>query len=406
MRALIACAVFGSVIVPAPLGAQSLSLTESDALALLASDSPRVLSARAAVDVARAEIEAAARWPNPRVSLTREAVAGVTENLVTVAQPLPVTGRRQLEANAAAARTDAVASRADEQVRRLRADMRLAYMDLWVAQVREDESAGSRDRVSGLADVLGKREAAGESAGFDRLRAERELIEVEADRALAAVDRGRAQAVLGGFFARAPAGTIRPMPPPAAPAVLPSVDELMARAETVRGDLQALRHEQAAALLSEQAADRRWIPEPEVIGGTKSSSLGSGDVGSIFGVHFAVPLFDRALPERASAQARARQAQAGADALRLVLRAQIAAWRAAVVERRQAADRYRAAVAANAGEIERIARVSYEAGERGILELLDAYRLGSSARLRQAALDASVREAEIELEFVSGWEIP
>jgi hypothetical protein len=38
--------------------------------------------------------------------------------------------------------------------------------------------------------------------------------------------------------------------------------------------------------------------------------------------------------------------------------------------------------------------------------LLDAYRSGSSARLRQAALDAGVRQAEIELEFVSGWEIP
>ena len=61
---------------------------------------------------------------------------------------------------------------------------------------------------------------------------------------------------------------------------------------------------------------------------------------------------------------------------------------------------------ASAEQIERIAQVSYEAGERGILELLDAYRVGASARLRQTTLDAAVREAEIELEFVSGWEIP
>ena len=57
-------------------------------------------------------------------------------------------------------------------------------------------------------------------------------------------------------------------------------------------------------------------------------------------------------------------------------------------------------------QIERIAQVSYDAGERGILELLDAYRTGSSARVRQAALDLAVRQAELELEFVSGWEIP
>jgi len=58
-----------------------------------------------------------------------------------------------------------------------------------------------------------------------------------------------------------------------------------------------------------------------------------------------------------------------------------------------------------ADQIERIAQVSYEAGERGILELLDAYRIGSTARTRQAALDAAVRQAEIELAFASGWEL-
>ena len=59
----------------------------------------------------------------------------------------------------------------------------------------------------------------------------------------------------------------------------------------------------------------------------------------------------------------------------------------------------------SADQIERIAQVSYDAGERGILELLDAYRLGTSARARQAALDLAVRRAEIELSFATGWEV-
>ena len=63
-------------------------------------------------------------------------------------------------------------------------------------------------------------------------------------------------------------------------------------------------------------------------------------------------------------------------------------------------------LAAGIGDIERIAQVSYDAGEQGILELLDAYRTTSATRIRQAELDAAVREAEIELEFVSGWEMP
>jgi cobalt-zinc-cadmium efflux system outer membrane protein len=75
-----------------------------------------------------------------------------------------------------------------------------------------------------------------------------------------------------------------------------------------------------------------------------------------------------------------------------------------VAERRDVADRYRETAAA-AAELERIARVSYDAGERGILELLDAYRSGEIARTRQAQLDAAVRQAEIELELLSGWEM-
>ena len=123
-------------------------------------------------------------------------------------------------------------------------------------------------------------------------------------------------------------------------------------------------------------------------------------------VQLALPLFDRARPERALAAARDAQARARLDALRLVLHGQIAALRSTVVERRRATERYRAEAIASADQIERIARVSYDAGERGILELLDAYRIGSSARIRQAVLDAAVRQAEIELEFISGWENP
>ncbi len=50
--------------------------------------------------------------------------------------------------------------------------------------------------------------------------------------------------------------------------------------------------------------------------------------------------------------------------------------------------------------------MSYDAGERGILDLLDAYRTAASARVRQAALDAAAWQAEIELEFLSGWKSP
>lgn len=407
MRARILRVALAAALLPASAGAQTLSLTESQALAQLAPDSPRVQAARAGIEIARADVLAAARWPNPRVTFNREAVAGVAENMVMVAQALPITGRRRLEMSAASARVEATSSRAEDRIRRLRADLRLAFTDLWAAQEREQALARSRDRLRELAELLARREDAGEAAGFDHLRAEREVIDVEADYSAAAIDRARAQAALGGFFtAPAVATPVVAVRANADRPPVPGVDELVARAESARGELVAWQRESEAASFAERAAGRRLYPEPEVVAGTKSSNFGTGDIGSIFSVHATLPLFDRAQPERAAAQARALQARTEAEAFRRTLRAEIAAWRAAVVERREIADRYRAAAGAGSDQIERIAQVSYEAGERGILEVLDAHRTAAAARIRQVQLEAAVREGEIELEFVSGWEIP
>ncbi|OFV89686.1 MAG: hypothetical protein A3G76_08210 [Acidobacteria bacterium RIFCSPLOWO2_12_FULL_65_11] len=407
MRAVVLCAVLATAWLPSRAGAQSLSLTESEVLARLSPNSPRVRAMRAVVDVARADALTVGRWPNPRVTFDRESVTGVTETITMVAQPLPISGYRGLQVQAAGALAEASASRVDDQLRRARADVRLAFAELVAAQVRERELTAARNRLRDLAGVLATREAAGDAAGFDRLRAEREVLDLDADRAVAATDRAWAQAALAGFFADAreaarieavDLSTVRPS--------LPPIEALVERAESRRGELAALRREIDAASLSERAAERRRIPDPEVVAGAKSSTLGGGDLGSVVMIQATVPLFDRSRPERALARAKAVQAEARVEAFRVALRAEITALRSVVVERREAAERYRSAAVAGADRIERIAQVSYDAGERGILELLDAYRTGASARLRQAALDAATRQAEIELEFLSGWEIP
>src|SRR5439155_11280730 len=101
MRRAVICVALAAAVMPASVGAQSITLTESDALARLSTDSPRARAVRAGIDVARVDVLSAARWPNPRVTSDRESVAGVTENIVMVAQPLPITGRRGLDVQAA-----------------------------------------------------------------------------------------------------------------------------------------------------------------------------------------------------------------------------------------------------------------------------------------------------------------
>jgi cobalt-zinc-cadmium efflux system outer membrane protein len=404
MRAQGMCAALLVVLIPSGASAQSVVLTESEFLSHAMAATPRVQAIRSSVDLARADVLAAGRWPNPRLSWNREAVAGITEHILSVSQPLPITGRRELEVRAASALVEASSERADEEIRRLRADARLAFAEVVAAQAREQALAETASRLRELASLLARRESAGESSGFDRVRVEREVVEMETQRSLATVERVRARAALSGFLTTPLAGDVMVVATPAAPREVPTVEALVATAELTRLDLAALAQEARAATLAADAAGRRLVPEPEVVAGMKSSSAGGGDRGSVFAVHASIPLFDRAQPERAAARARATQAISRGEALRVSLRAEITALHDILVERRGAAERHRLAMPESVDRIERIAQVSYDAGERGVLDLLDVYRTTVASRAQQLALDAAVRATEIELEFVSGWE--
>jgi len=52
----------------------------------------------------------------------------------------------------------------------------------------------------------------------------------------------------------------------------------------------------------------------------------------------------------------------------------------------------------------RIANVAYQEGEIGILQLPDAYRLQRQEQLRLIAIQAAVKEVQIEVERVAGEE--
>src|SRR5262249_29501642 len=125
MRCVVICATFAALLLPSSVHAQSLSLTEAEALARLSSESPRVRAIRAGIEIARAEALAARRWPNPRFIEDRESVAGVTEYLTMIAQPLPITGRRSLEVQSASVLVDGITARTDDGLRRARADLRV-----------------------------------------------------------------------------------------------------------------------------------------------------------------------------------------------------------------------------------------------------------------------------------------
>lgn len=379
-------------------------LTEADALRRLDHESPMIRALRAQVDLARSDVAAARRFPNPRVTVSREAVAGVAEDYLLVAQPLPVTGRRRLEIQAAEASAQSLEFRTADLARRARAELRLAFATLVEQQTREEQLEAAVARLRELATILVRREEEGDAAGYDRLRAERDVLELETDLTVARAGRAEAQGLLAAFFSPAVDPFSITAQPSETPRALPSLDLLLAHAERSRGDLRALERDIEAARFSRRAAERRFVPEPEVVSGVKTSNFGGGDRGSVFSVLAAIPLFDRGQADRLRAEARERQAMADLELLRHQLRARLAGFHASLSGRRAELESYRRSALDRAEQLERIARISYEAGERGILELLDAYRSVALARLRLAGLTADVTKLEIELEFISGWE--
>jgi len=381
-------------------------MTESEAAARLSLESPRARAVAAEVDLARAAVAAAGRWPNPTVTASRESVAGVREDFLLVSQALPVTGRRSLATASAQEQVRSAELRAADVLRRLRVDLRHAFVDLSVEEARQRELVTALEALQSLAGVLERREKAGDAAGFDRLRAEREALDVASMLGDVKARRARAQGLVASFYFPVPdPSTLHAAPLVTDRPALPPADELVANAEDRRPDLRALEREIESARLAVRTASRSLRPEPAIVAGLKTSSVGADRRGSVLSVLATIPVFDRARPERAEAAARERLAAARRDALRAEIVATVRGLRLAAQERRAAADDYRREAVPRSDELRRIAQVSYDAGERGILELLDAYRSAADARLRLLELDGLSAAAEIDLELATGMEI-
>ncbi len=71
---------------------------------------------------------------------------------------------------------------------------------------------------------------------------------------------------------------------------------------------------------------------------------------------------------------------------------------------REAAERFGDQVEQRAGELRRIAQLAYDEGEKGILELLDAFRTSLRMELQALATRHEAKREQIELNRVMGRE--
>ncbi len=381
-------------------------LTEADALGRFMASDPRIRALRAQTAEVQAGQAERALWPNPVAAFTRESVASTDDIFLVGRQELPISGRRRHLLAAGRLAVEASEAEAAFQIRQLEADVRRAFAALLAAQDREAILIRATEELRALIAILRAREEAGEGSRYDRLRGQRALADLDSEQAAAAIARARARADLAAFLGPgvAPegvvaAGSLRQNPP--AP-----VETLITQTLAFRGDYQASERTIAQFNAERQAASALRIPTPSVTFGMKRSTTGAGThVGSQLTFEMALPLFNRGQAAVALASAQAARADAERAFLRVLVEAEVRAAHAAVALERARAVRYEQALVETAEPLTAIARVAYEEGELGILELLDANRQLTDARLRVLDLAAAGRLAAIELDRVTGVEI-
>lgn len=399
-RACTLLAILACVSTPVP----AFELTERQALQLLR-QSPYHRELRARVDIARARSRRDVLYPNPTVNATFEG-AGRTD-FYLFEQQLVVNGRHALLRRAGESSVAAEDSRADHALRRIETRLRQAFHRLAYAQRREEAIRRGIGELEELVRILRERESAGEGSKFDLLRAEREIVEHQTERAATEAAIAESRSTLAGFLGTGldadslvASGTLAPEYP------LPPLREALAEGLAARSDYRVETDRLQELQFKAEAAERLRIPNPVVSGGLKRSEVRDGSIsGPVLSVSVGLPLFNKGQVDRQLAEAEAVQVRARREILKDRILAEVRAAHASLRIRRQIADEYEAQSGSRAAEIRRIAEVAYQEGELGILELLDSYRVAQSASLRLLELRADAKLAEVEFDWTVAKEL-
>ena len=398
--AVLLAGVWGASVTPAA----GQTLTEEQALARMRAEHPHLQALLLGVRELEADTRERRLLANPTVSYTREDAGPNTDDFLLVSQELPVRGRSGLLGEAAGQAVTAAEARVDASALAFAARLRRAFTALLLAQERTRTLDTALSDLGRLVDVLRAREREGEGSRFDRLRAEREVADVETDLEIAAIARSRAQARLAAFFAPGTdASGLTAAGALLEDAVRVDSDTLVERALARRADYRALGLSEARWATERRAAERLRYPGAALNAGLKRSGTAAAhESGYALTATMVVPLFNRGQAQVERAVAARARINAEREALRGRIESEVRAAHVAATRYRELADRYRATSVEPAAELVAIASAAYEEGEYGILELLDAYRVTLDAETRLLELSAAARRAAIELDEVAG----
>jgi cobalt-zinc-cadmium efflux system outer membrane protein len=387
------------------LRAQSQEWTEEDVLRQFEAQNPIARETRARQAIALAEARGRTLWSNPSIGVSREG-AGRTE-FYQASQALPLSGRFPLIRQAGALQAEALEAEGGFSLWLARQTLRAAFFRGVAAQERARVWKEASRELAQVIAILEAREREGEGSKLDRLRAEREQVEMSTSARLIEADLTLSRGDMLAYLPEPSAlvvlsGRLLAEPPPA------TLPEWIAKSLAKRLDILAERRRLEQFRKEQQAAERLRIPEPTVNAGLKRAASGALSIenGPVVGVSVPLPLFNSGKAEVSRFAAEQERSSARLEQLTRRGHALIeSAWNTFAL-RREARDAYAQAQTKGNEELVRIATLAYQEGEIGILQLLDAYRLRRDSQLRQIDLSLLAKESQIALEAQIGEEFP
>ena len=339
-------------------------------------------------------------WHNPEVTYERETLdlpgGESEETTLSISQRFNLAGIKRLERRAAG--HDLAAARArTELLRRERiATTRLAFYQALMAEQRAERMRGLITELGALDAAVRARALAGDVSRYDTIRMQRELAIQDARylqlQSEARAARQQLQLLADVSITSTLQGNLLP----------PSLAD-MATTDRLGSHplLMALDAEQRSADSQALASTRKRWPDMTLGLGQKSvSEPGLEADGQVISLGLELPIGDSGKQNAAAHRYQASQLRAERELLLQQLRAEESSAREAVTINRQASEKL--AIHDSQGEMVKIARAAYEAGEISVMELLDAFSSGFSVHesLQQHAMAA--RQAHIQWQQLTG----
>ncbi len=384
--------------------AQAQDWTEQAVLSLFEQQSPLKRETRATAAAAVESMRSRTLWPNPVASYSRETV-GFTE-FIQAEQQLPISGRLSLARKAMEPARESAEADGAARVWEVRSNLRAAFYRALAAQAQEELIQSSLAEAQEVIKLLRIREQEGEGSRYDRMRVERETADLRADIAVARARARGEQTVLLSYLP--PTTPVTRLTGSLGPRLISgAVDELIRQALASRAEFRAQSSRLTQLGLEQQAAERMRIPEPVVTAGLKRTQVSPNQnaAGAVIGVSIPLPFFNKGQTEVARLSAEQDRVRAQRDQLTQQVTAIVAGAYDIYINRAAATAVFERETGDAGAELLRVARVGYQEGELGILQLLDAYRLKRQTALRRLELQLALKESEIELSRAAGIEV-